>query len=198
MDPHSVLGVAPDASPEEVTAAYRELAKRHHPDASGDDGRAIRDINAAYAQLRDGTIEQAGVPHPGTQVPARPGPPGAWLAPALRLALGHELLRTLEPGEPVRLVAAAATWDAHDVRLVLTDRRLLWLRDDALTDRVRWTWLSNVTGVEARRGRRRPTGELRVHVREGRRQDFAELRPQVVDALERALQTVPAAADRQR
>lgn len=30
--PHELLGVAPDATPEQVNAAFRELAKRYHPD----------------------------------------------------------------------------------------------------------------------------------------------------------------------
>jgi hypothetical protein len=34
-DPYEVLGVRPDASMEIVKAAYRTLAKRHHPDVGG-------------------------------------------------------------------------------------------------------------------------------------------------------------------
>lgn len=33
--PHEVLGVPPDATREEVRAAYRKLAARHHPDRTG-------------------------------------------------------------------------------------------------------------------------------------------------------------------
>lgn len=32
FDPHAILGVLPTASPEEVTAAWRRLAKTYHPD----------------------------------------------------------------------------------------------------------------------------------------------------------------------
>ena len=198
MDPHAVLGIAPGASPDEVTAAYRRLAKRHHPDRIGGDGRRIRDINRAYAQLRDAIAEQSGMPRPGHQAPARAGPPGAWLAPALRLALGYELLRALHPGEEVRLVAAASTWDAHDVRIVLTGRRLIWLRDDALTDRVRTVALSDVRHLHSRPARRGRTATLRLEVADGRRIEFAELRPEVVAAVERALQRPAAAADTNR
>jgi hypothetical protein len=200
VDPHAVLGVAPGASPQEVTAAYRRLAKRHHPDGAGGDGRAIRDINAAYALLRDGITGQAATAprrSRGWPAPAPRGgrPPGSWLPPALRLSLGDELLGALQPLEDVRLVASAATWDAHDVRLVLTDRRLVWLRDDALSDRVRSVPLVQVAEVRARRGRRRRIGELRLRTREGRRLSFGELRLHVLSALERALQPHLATVD---
>jgi hypothetical protein len=186
MDPHSVLGLHPDASAEEAAAAYRDLAKRHHPDRSGDVER-MREINAAYALLRD-EVKQYGrlKPAPAREA-AAPGAPGAWLAPALRLALGPELLRALLPGEPVLLVTDAATWDAHDVRLVVTDGRLLWLRDDAITDRIRALRLADVAGAEPRPARRGRRGELRVEVREGRRIVFGELRAELLPTLVRLL-----------
>ncbi len=36
MQPHDVLGVRPDASPADVTDAFRRFALRHHPDRGGD------------------------------------------------------------------------------------------------------------------------------------------------------------------
>jgi curved DNA-binding protein CbpA len=36
LQPHDVLGVAPAASPAEVTEAFRRFALRHHPDRGGD------------------------------------------------------------------------------------------------------------------------------------------------------------------
>ena len=57
-DPHVVLGVERGASPDEIKAAWRGLARRHHPDLIGDDPEAARratrrmaEINAAYAAL---------------------------------------------------------------------------------------------------------------------------------------------------
>jgi len=34
-DPHRILGVPPDATPDEIRRAYRTLAREHHPDATG-------------------------------------------------------------------------------------------------------------------------------------------------------------------
>ncbi len=47
-DPYGVLGLRPGATEGEVATAYRELAKRHHPDRSSDDGARMREVNAAY------------------------------------------------------------------------------------------------------------------------------------------------------
>jgi hypothetical protein len=53
-----VLGIEPGASPDDIKAAWRGLARQHHPDLTGDDPEAARratrrmaEINAAYAAL---------------------------------------------------------------------------------------------------------------------------------------------------
>jgi hypothetical protein len=57
-DPHDVLGIEPGATPTQVKAAWRRLARQHHPDLIGDDPAASRvatrrmaEINEAYAAL---------------------------------------------------------------------------------------------------------------------------------------------------
>lgn len=55
---YATLGVAPDASQAEIRAAYRDLARRLHPDrvASGDPvpaGRTMAAVNEAYRVLSD-------------------------------------------------------------------------------------------------------------------------------------------------
>ncbi|GAB2611486.1 hypothetical protein GCM10027168_50430 [Streptomyces capparidis] len=55
-DHYAVLGVAPSASPGEITAAYRGLVRSLHPDARPSRPGARRefeDVVAAYAVLRD-------------------------------------------------------------------------------------------------------------------------------------------------
>ena len=48
-DPFAELGLTSDATESEIREARRRLAKRHHPDAGGDD-RRMRNVNAAAAE----------------------------------------------------------------------------------------------------------------------------------------------------
>ncbi|CAN5582317.1 J domain-containing protein [soil metagenome] len=53
-DYYVVLGLGRNASDAEIKRAFRELARKHHPDVSPDDGgEAFREINEAYAVLSD-------------------------------------------------------------------------------------------------------------------------------------------------
>jgi len=49
-----VLGLAPGATPDEIRAAYRRLARVRHPDVTGGTGdEGMRELNVAYAVLAD-------------------------------------------------------------------------------------------------------------------------------------------------
>lgn len=55
-DYYDVLGVAPDAGAAEIKRAYRQLARRYHPDISGEDrATAFLEVSRAYDVLRDPT-----------------------------------------------------------------------------------------------------------------------------------------------
>ena len=57
-DPYRVLGVSPGASKDEVTRAYRKLAKKYHPDLNPGDASAAKkmaEVNAAYDSIINGT-----------------------------------------------------------------------------------------------------------------------------------------------
>ena len=56
-DPYKVLGVSPNATDEEVKTAYRDFAKKYHPDNYADSpladlaGEKMKEINEAYDQI---------------------------------------------------------------------------------------------------------------------------------------------------
>lgn len=57
QNPYEVLGVPNGASEEEVTKAYRKLAKKYHPDLNPGNENAAKkmsEINAAYDQIKNG------------------------------------------------------------------------------------------------------------------------------------------------
>lgn len=54
-NPYTVLGVAENATDEEIRNAYRKLAKRYHPDLNPNDSYAaqkMNEINVAYDQIK--------------------------------------------------------------------------------------------------------------------------------------------------
>jgi hypothetical protein len=192
VDPYAVLGLAPDASEREVTAAYRELAKRWHPDRGEGSEREKRmaEINAAYDLLRLAAQTDRRRPRPAP--PKTQGRRGGWLPEAVRRALGGELLDALADGEAVRLVTPVATWASPRAILVVTERRLLWLLDDAPVARVRTLSFRDVLHVEhhLRRPRRR-VATLTLRTLSGRRLAFTNLRPHTAATIERHVREAP-------
>ena len=81
--PFDILGVAPDAEPEVITAAYRALAKKYHPDVigAGASQARMRELNWARDELqRDlagwrARVAQPPPPPRGRTASAPPRPP---------------------------------------------------------------------------------------------------------------------------
>jgi curved DNA-binding protein CbpA len=188
MDPYAVLGLLPDATLEQATEAYKRHAKAWHPDVMGFEGLArMTELNVAYDMLR---AEHRPRPSgasvgPRAKVTALPDDSGAraghgaWLPDAIRRALGPELLSVLEPDERVDVVTPAATWASPSTLLAVTDRRLLWVLDDAVSNRVRTLRFRDVKHAEqGPMWPRRSRAQLRVQPRYGRRRwTFSDLRP---------------------
>ncbi len=69
-DYYTILGVAKNASEEDIKKAYRKLAHQYHPDKAGGDEKKFKEINEAYQVLSDknkraqydrfGTVEPMG------------------------------------------------------------------------------------------------------------------------------------------
>jgi hypothetical protein len=182
MDPYEVLGLRPGSAEAEVVAAYREAAKRWHPDKAGQEGEEkMAEINAAYDLVR--SAEHHGPVPLAPQPDGGPLRPGHWLIPALRLALGPELLNHLFAEEEVRLVTPTSTWASPRAILAVTDRRLLWLLDDAPVARVHSLTFRNVAEIKHKVRRKR--AHLTVRTLAGRRHVFHDLRPHTAATIER-------------
>jgi curved DNA-binding protein len=104
-DPHRVLGVPSNASPEALHDAYRRLVKQHHPDHNGGTPEATRrfqEIQEAYDELRN------------RPAPARPAQ-AAWDSVADRMEkLERELREAQAARERARAAARAAARDAAE------------------------------------------------------------------------------------
>jgi hypothetical protein len=106
----------------------------------------------------------------------------------MRKALGVELIRALHDHEDVVFVNQTSTWASPQSRLAVTDRRLLWLQDDAVGDRVRSLRFDEIADVQERPSwPRRKSATLRVRDRRGRRFSFADLDPGTASDLARHL-----------
>tara|TARA_B100000902_G_scaffold260049_1_gene246295 strand:- start:1613 stop:2404 length:792 start_codon:yes stop_codon:yes gene_type:complete len=66
QNPYDTLGVSRDSTDTEIKTAYRKLAKKHHPDAGGDQKR-FAEISSAYDSIKDADArfnhEQQSQPH---------------------------------------------------------------------------------------------------------------------------------------
>lgn len=82
-DPYQVLGLGEDASPDDVTRAFRRLARAQHPDVQGgasEAGEQYRRLRGAYELLHDparraaydtGTQERPSAPSRGKRIPVK-------------------------------------------------------------------------------------------------------------------------------
>ena len=70
-DHYAALGVARNATPDEIKRAFRKLASQHHPDKGGDTAR-FQEIQAAYDTLGD-AAKRSQYDNPAPQFAGMPG-----------------------------------------------------------------------------------------------------------------------------
>lgn len=106
-----VLGVTSAATPAEVRQAFREAAKRAHPDAGGDEG-AFRQVVDAFHRLQDPLDDRF------TATPARPKStpdPDLEISPLLALE-GGEVDHRMPDGKLIRITLPPGLRSGDKVR----------------------------------------------------------------------------------
>ena len=139
VDPYAELGVARDASSEEIRRAYRRVARRHHPDVNRDPGGPGRFAAAARA------YEILSDPAARARYDNRfPGPVTVHRSPKARPAVGRRAVLELTDQEAAHLARfPLILTDAHGGRILVPagtgdgDQLVLHDRGDLIVLRVR-------------------------------------------------------------
>ena len=125
-DLYGVLGVTRSATNAEIKRAYRDLARRYHPDAAApgpDAARRFDEVHGAYATLSDaaaraaydGTIPSASLAPRTTTAVTAPAPPPRFEPPRVepqsqRWRIARALEAYLFEPRPSALVVDVVAW----------------------------------------------------------------------------------------
>jgi curved DNA-binding protein len=134
----ALLGVGPLAAPGEVRRAFREAAKRAHPDRPGGGAEQFREVAAAYQKLSDTPVAERIVPPP----PPRPEPPGVLAISPLVALHGGEASHRLADGRTIRVRAPAGLRTGDTVRAAGASLTVAITSDPAMIVRGDDLWVS--------------------------------------------------------
>lgn len=134
-DYYAVLGVARDASEDEIKRAFRKLARKHHPDVSkaADAAARMQELNEAYDVLRDpekrAAYDQVGQGRQGGQEFSPPpgwdagfefsGAPGPGAGFGAHSDFFEALFGAARRGAPHARRGAAARGEDHRAKIVI-------------------------------------------------------------------------------
>ncbi|MBE6995682.1 MAG: tetratricopeptide repeat protein [Ruminococcaceae bacterium] len=118
-DPYQILGITESASDEEVKKAYRDLARKYHPDNYHDNPLAdlaqekMKDINAAYEQI---TKMRSGGRATGGTGPAHSGAYGGYYGgySASGSSVLQQVRIAIQSGNISRAEALLANYSDHN------------------------------------------------------------------------------------
>jgi molecular chaperone DnaJ len=120
-DYYDVLGVSPGAGADEIKRAYRQLARRYHPDISGEErGATFLEVSRAYEVLRDPARRRA---YDGRLLERTPSARAEWMSDEIAIdfpsiASVLDRMRDAFFGDSVPVMLSA--------ELVLTPQEAFW------------------------------------------------------------------------
>jgi hypothetical protein len=110
-DPYRVLGVGRDATPAEIKAAHRRLAKRFHPDAAAADEPVFLAVQGAYELLKD-PLRRAEWDRKHAPGPVRAGEPTSRRSPFRKRPLEPKPSEPARPDPDVYSRSSGAAWSS--------------------------------------------------------------------------------------
>ena len=135
-DPYQILQLHPSAVPEMVEAAYRTLARLHHPDHNDEPqaGSAMADLNWAYATLREPSVRAAydrtrvAIPVAADAAETQPAVASASLSQ--RVAMAAEAAAGRDGGNPANVILDFGRYAGMTLREIarIEPGYLEWLR----------------------------------------------------------------------